>query len=74
MGPDALAMRAAALESGVPVLRNVPLARELNFRADFDDVVPEDLFDAVAEVLVWAQRVASEHAQDDSVPLYGEAP
>jgi type III secretion protein U len=38
-------------------LRNVQLARELHFRCDTDDLIPEDLFDAIAEVLTWAEAL-----------------
>jgi type III secretion protein U len=49
-------MRAAAEEAGVPILRNVTLARDLLARAEEGDVVPMDLFDVVAEVILWARE------------------
>ncbi len=53
----ALAMREAAEEAGVPILRQVDLARALNARVELEDIIPPDLFDAVAQVIVWAQQV-----------------
>jgi flagellar biosynthesis protein FlhB len=53
----ALAMREAAEEAGVPIVRNVPLARELHDRADVGDLVPFDLFEVMAEVILWAREV-----------------
>lgn len=53
-------MRAAAEEAGVPVMRNVPLARAMYERVAVEGAVPEDLFTAVAEVIVWARRVREE--------------
>ncbi len=53
----ALAMREAAEEAGVPILRNVPLARDLLARAEVDEIVPSDLFDIIAEVILWADEV-----------------
>jgi flagellar biosynthetic protein FlhB/type III secretion protein U len=53
----ARAMREAAEEAGVPIVRNVPLARELLARCDEGEVVPPDLFDVLAEVIVWADGV-----------------
>lgn len=50
-------MRREAEDAGVPVIRNVPLARSLNFCAEEDDFIPEEFFDAVAEVLAWAERM-----------------
>lgn len=53
----ARAMREAAGEAGVPIVRNVPLARELLARCAEGEVVPPDLFDVLAEVIVWAESV-----------------
>ncbi|MCP4500506.1 MAG: EscU/YscU/HrcU family type III secretion system export apparatus switch protein [Deltaproteobacteria bacterium] len=39
-----------ARKAGVPILRNVPLAQALN-KLDLDEEVPEELYEAVAEVL-----------------------
>jgi type III secretion protein U len=49
-------MRREAEDAGVPIIRDVPLARALNFCAEEDDFIPEEFFDAVAEVLAWAER------------------
>jgi type III secretion YscU/HrpY family protein len=56
----ALAMREAAQEAGVPVVRNIPLARDLLARAEEGDVVPQDLFEIIAEVILWAREVRAE--------------
>jgi type III secretion protein U len=53
----ARAMREAAEEAGVPIVRNVPLARELLARCEEGEVVPPDLFDVLAEVIIWADGV-----------------
>jgi type III secretion protein U len=53
----ARAMREAAEEAGVPIVRNVPLARELLARCEEGEVVPPDLFDVLAEVIIWADSV-----------------
>ena len=49
-------LRAEAERAGVPVFRNVRLARALYADAELDDYVPDDLFDAVAEVLAWVSK------------------
>jgi len=46
----AAAIRELAKEAGVPMMRNVPLAHAL-LRLEVGDEVPEELYDAVAEVL-----------------------
>lgn len=53
----ARAMREAAEDAGVPIVRNVPLARELLARCEEGEVVPPELFDVLAEVIVWAEGV-----------------
>jgi type III secretion protein U len=61
-GHVALSMRRAAEEAGVPIVRNIPLARDLLARAEVDEIVPSDLFDIIAEVILWAHEVR-EHVQ-----------
>lgn len=63
-GPLAAAMRGAAEENGVPVIRNVAAARALWARGEVGGIVPEDMFDAVAEVILWAKR-----ARDGQAPM-----
>jgi type III secretion protein U len=53
----ARAMREAAEEAGVPIVRNVELARTLLARGEVGEIVPQDLFDIVAEVILWAREV-----------------
>lgn len=60
---DALAMRQAAQEAGVPVLRNVELARSLLADAETGEMVPAELFDLIAAVILWAQDVRHELAR-----------
>lgn len=55
-GPLAAAMRAAAEEAGVPIVRNVGLARAVWGQGAVGDFVPEDHFEAIAEIILWARR------------------
>lgn len=64
----AMEMRLAAQDAGVPILRNIVLARDLYARTDVEDFVPEDLFTAVAEVIVWARQVRQVEAVADERP------
>jgi len=50
-------MREAAEEAGVPIVRNVPLARELLAVGEVGEMVPEPWFDLLAEVILWARDV-----------------
>nr|WP_221401238.1 flagellar biosynthesis protein FlhB [Paenibacillus phyllosphaerae] len=53
----ALRIREIAKENGVITMENKPLARALFARAEIGDVVPADLFQAVAEVLAYVYRI-----------------
>lgn len=73
----ARAMREAAEEAGVPIVRNVPLARDMLARAEPGELVPPDLFDVIAEVVLWAREVREQLAWEDAVvnaAARGEAP
>jgi len=58
-GQDLLALRIReiAREAGVPIIENKPLAQGLFKGADVGDVIPGDLFGAVAEVLAYLVRI-----------------
>ncbi|UQZ32102.1 flagellar biosynthesis protein FlhB [Paenibacillus sp. PK3_47] len=53
----ALRIREMAKEHGVVTIENKPLARALFQRAEIGDVVPGDLFQAVAEVLAYVYKL-----------------
>ncbi len=70
----ARAMREAGEESGVPIIRNVELARDLLVRAEVGDIVPRDLFDIIAEVILWAHEVREEIERGQQCSQSGDAP
>lgn len=55
-GETAAAMRAAAEQADVPIIRHVATARRLWSRGEIGEIVPEDMFDAIAEIILWAER------------------
>ena len=61
----ALAMREAAEDAGTPILRNEQLARALLAARTEDDVVPRELFNVVAQVILWAQAVRQKLEEDN---------
>jgi flagellar biosynthetic protein FlhB len=63
-GADLLAakIREIAAESGVPVKRDVPLARAL-YQLDVEQEIPEELYEAVAVVLQWVYSMTEERAE-----------
>jgi flagellar biosynthetic protein FlhB len=54
----ALRIRKIAEEAGVQVVQNPPLARALYRAADVGEMIPEELYKAVAEVLAYVYRVS----------------
>ncbi|HEX2269825.1 MAG TPA: flagellar biosynthesis protein FlhB [Pyrinomonadaceae bacterium] len=52
-------IRKLAMEANVPTYRDVPLARAL-YDIDIDSSIPEELYEAVAEVLRWVYQLAEE--------------
>ncbi len=71
---NALAMREAAQAAGVPVLRNIELARQLLAETETGDIVPAELFDIIATVILWAQDVRRELEQAREQRTGNEAP
>jgi len=59
------AMRDMAEREGVPIIRNVPLARALHEQVPVEAVVPEDMFAAVAEIILMARRLRDEAARGE---------
>ncbi|WP_341367293.1 type III secretion system export apparatus subunit SctU [Yoonia sp. BS5-3] len=49
-------LRGQAESAGVPIFRNVPLTRSLFADTDVDQYVPDELFDVVAEILIWVSH------------------
>lgn len=55
MGQDELAKRIIKIaeENNIPIMRNIPLARKLWDEGEIYEYVPEDTYEAIAEVLRW---------------------
>jgi flagellar biosynthetic protein FlhB len=58
----AAAIRREAGEHGVPVLQNPPLARSLYAQVELGQMIPDEFFAAVAEVLAFVYRMAGRRA------------
>ena len=58
----ALQIRRLAEEHGVPVIEDRPLARSLHAAMEIGQIVPEELYQAVAQVLAYVYRVARRRA------------
>ncbi len=58
----ALQIRRLAEEHGVPIVEDRPLARSLHAAIEIGQLVPEELYQAVAQVLAYVYRVAKRRA------------
>jgi type III secretion protein U len=54
---EAQLIREAAEEAGVPIMRNVELARGLHEKVGVNEYISSDFFQAVAELLRWAESI-----------------
>ncbi|UIJ46518.1 EscU/YscU/HrcU family type III secretion system export apparatus switch protein [Sphingomonas cannabina] len=61
-GALAAAMRTEAESAGVPIIRNVATARQLWARGEIGEIVPQDMFDAIAAIILWAGKARSGEA------------
>lgn len=52
-----------AEEEGIPIVQNIPLAQALN-KLETDAVIPEDLYEAAREVLLWVQKLAESQGRE----------
>ena len=53
----------AAEEAGVPIMRNIPLARALFAEGKTDDYIPAEFIEPVAEVLRWVAQLKLERGR-----------
>jgi type III secretion protein U len=67
-GEDGIAelIKKTAEESGVPILQNIDLARGLHANVELDNYIGSEFFDAVAEVLHWAEGMRRNGGDGDS--------
>jgi flagellar biosynthetic protein FlhB/flagellar biosynthesis protein len=63
MRKNAETIKEIARQAGVPILRNVPLAQALS-KLDLDEEIPEELYEAVAEVLNFVYELREKEAAD----------
>jgi type III secretion YscU/HrpY family protein len=63
-GPLAAAMRTRAVEEGVPIVRNVGLARSVWATSGVNDFIPEEHFEVIAEIILWAKRARTSDVRE----------
>jgi type III secretion protein U len=45
------------VENNIPIMRNVDLARELYSKGKISEYIPEDTYEAVAEIIKWIESL-----------------
>ncbi|MDR3096671.1 MAG: type III secretion system export apparatus subunit SctU [Paraburkholderia sp.] len=58
MDDQAMLLRRAAHEAGVPIVGNPPVARAL-YKVKLDEPIPEELFETVAAILRWVEAIGA---------------
>ena len=76
-GPLAQLMREEARRAEVPIIRNIGAARKLWARGETGEIVPEEMFDAIAEIILWAKKAKTgqapmEQELGDNHMVFGE--
>ena len=59
-----------AQEEHIPIMRNVPLAQELYNKGDIGQYVPEETYEAIAEVLKWLDQLEAEAKPEYNVEIF----
>jgi flagellar biosynthetic protein FlhB len=65
MRKNAETIKEIARQAGVPILRNVPLAQALH-KLDVEEEIPEELYEAVAEVLNFVYELKTQEDKRDA--------
>ena len=66
-GGHAKTIRETALEEGIPVVENVPLARALWANGKIQETIPEDLIEPVAEILKWVKQLNDAKREEEEL-------
>ena len=59
-----------ALEENVPIMRNVPLAQELYNKGRIGQYIPEETYEAIAEVLKWLDQLEAQAVPEYNVEIF----
>jgi len=59
-----------ALENNVPIMRNVPLAQMLYNKGKMGQYIPEETYEAIAEVLKWLDSIEATAEPEYNVDLF----
>lgn len=72
MGLDVVAEQIVkvALDNNIPIMRNVDLAHILYYKSTVGGYVPEETYEAIAEILKWIAKLEEEKAEENILELF----
>ena len=72
MGLDLVAEQIikVALDNNIPIMRNVDLAHLLYYKSSVGGYIPEETYEAVAEILKWVAKLEEEKAEESILELF----
>ena len=59
-----------ALEYNIPIMRNVPLAQELYNKGEMGNYIPEETYEAIAEVLKWLNQLEADKKSEEAMEIF----
>ena len=72
MGLDTIAEQIikVALDYNIPVMRNVDLAHTLYYKSTIGGYIPEETYDAVAEILKWVAKLEQAKEEESLLDIF----
>jgi type III secretion protein U len=72
MGLDAVAEEIikVALDNNIPIMRNIELAHTLYYKGKISAYIPEETYEAVAEILKWIGKLEKEVEQEETLEIF----
>ncbi len=59
-----------ALANNIPIMRNVELAQILYYKGNISDYIPEETYEAVAEILKWVGKLEEKAAEEQLLEIF----
>jgi flagellar biosynthesis protein FlhB len=74
MGLDGVAEQIikVALDNNVPIMRNVDLAHLLYYKSSIGGFVPEETYEAIAEILKWVAKLEEDKAEESILEIFNK--
>jgi type III secretion protein U len=59
-----------AVDNEIPVMRNVDLAQLLYYKGNTGDYIPEDAYEAIAEILKWIANLEEKEKKEEKLEIF----